>query len=414
MAFTSRKLNLRQAPSTHSAADGVLVVIGEIDAEASIPFRTELTAFVETQGGDVILDVSEVHVITAAGVRVLLEIADRLSGTARRLRLVTSAEVQRVLRAARVADVLETYDEFDDAVGAQAAALRRTFYRAADSGAVDVAPDELHRLRREIGDLRAKLRTRPLLARALGVLQERYRLADEDTARRLLREASQRYNLKMRMVAAAVLNAPPPAAGGSALWFPQRMRFPAPATMFPASGRRRTHTLPSLLDAVLDTALACTATAIGYVQLVDTGIGGLRLERHRGFTVDLADLLAHVDGGGTPCALAMDRRTRVVFPDIADGAVLTSKRVQEVMLGAGIRSVQSTPLLGPSGRCLGVVSTCHTRADHVPSAAERDQLDDIACQAGQWLEWHEHTTVLDALEDLHGRAKAAAQRNGHR
>ncbi|GGP78882.1 ANTAR domain-containing protein [Saccharothrix coeruleofusca] len=414
MAFTSRRLNLRQTPSAHPAAEGVLVVIGEIDAEASTSFRTELTAFVGTQGGDVILDLSEVGLITAAGVRVLLEIADRLSGTARRLRLVASAEVRRVLRAVRVADVLETYDELDDAVGAQAAALRRTFYRAADSGVVDVTPDELHRLRREIGDLRAKLRTRPLLARALGVLQERYRLPDEDTARRLLREASQRYNLKMRMVAAAVLNAPPPATGGAALWFPHRVRFPAPATMFPASGRRRTHTLPSLLDAVLDTALTCTATAIGYLQLVDTGIGGLRLERYRGFTAELADLLAHVDGGSTSCALALERRTRVVFHDIADSTVLTSKRVQEVMLGAGIRAVQSTPLLAPSRRCLGVVSTCHTRAEHVPSAVERGQLDDIACQAGQWLEWHEQTTVLDALEDLHGRARAATHRNGQR
>ncbi|WP_239110737.1 ANTAR domain-containing protein, partial [Streptomyces microflavus] len=45
----------------------------------------------------------------------------------------------------------------------------------------------------EVHDLRANLRTRPLIAQAQGILQERYGLRDAETAFDLLRDSSQQH-----------------------------------------------------------------------------------------------------------------------------------------------------------------------------------------------------------------------------
>lgn len=407
MVFTSRTLRLRPLPPSRPPA-GVLVVIGEVDALACDSFREQLADFVDAHDGDVIVDLSDVRLIAAAGVRVLLDTADRLAGTTRRLRLVCGAEVRRVLRAAQVTDVLETFAHLDAAVGAQAAALHRT----AASRALDGGSEELHRLRREVGDLRAKLRTRPLLSRALGVLQERYGLPDEDTAHRLLSEASQRHNLKMRVLADALLHAPRPASTASPRWFPGRSRTPAPPPAFLPPGRRHALDPAELLDALLQAALACTATAAGYAQRFDPGVDGLRLERHEGLPPDLVALLADVGGDGTCCGLALRRRSRVTVEDVANSLVLPAGPVNGALLRAGLRAVQSTPVLAPSGRCLAVVSTCAPEPGRTPTTAQQAELDRLAAEAGRWLQWHQRTTVLDALEHLHQRAREGSAPGG--
>ncbi|WP_037870928.1 ANTAR domain-containing protein, partial [Streptomyces sp. SPB074] len=91
----------------------------------------------------------------------------------------------------------------------------------------------------ELRDLRANLRTRPLIAQTQGVLQERYGLPDADTAFDLLRAGSQRHNVKLRTLASVFLSAPRPAEH-SPQWFPGRTRAPAPPLAF-APWLRRSH-----------------------------------------------------------------------------------------------------------------------------------------------------------------------------
>ncbi|WP_285504303.1 ANTAR domain-containing protein [Actinokineospora sp. NBRC 105648] len=384
--------------------DGVFAVTGDLPAAVAARFRTELFDLVEAWSGDVIVDLAAVSALAAANIRVLLDVADRLAGTGRRLRLAGGVEAQRVLRAARVTDTLETFATVAGALGAQAAASRRV--AAAAEG------DELRRLREEVRDLRAKLRSRPLIARALGMLQERYRLADEDVALRLLKEAAQRYNLKLHVFADALLSARPPVRPATepanrppADWFPGRIRPPAPGT--PALGPRhyQRHGVAVFLDAVLDAALACVGATAGDIRLVDPAAGGLRLERHRGLGPEFVSFFADADGLITPCATAMSRGTRVVVADVALDSIFAGTEARRVFLDAGALAVQSTPVLTPSGRCLGVVSTHQPVAGRVPTPAQEAELDLIAADAGEWLRWHQRTTILDALEHLHRRAR---------
>jgi hypothetical protein len=274
--------------------------------------------------------------------------------------------------------------------------------RARDETSIPAGADvELVRLSQRVHDLHQQLRSRPLIAQAMGVLQERYRLPDADTTSALLRTTSQQHNVKMRALAAAVLAAPPPASATASRWFPGRVRPPAPEPSFvPQPPTART----TFLDSVLDAAIAHTSATKGDIQLVDPVLATLVLERHRGFSPKFVKFFAKIDTERTACAEAWRSNTRVVVPYV-EHEPFYSDEARHELLTAGSRAVQSTPLIAPSGDCVGVVSTHYPSPGRRPTAAEQAQLDRIATEAGAWLSWHTHTTTLDALEDLHRLAR---------
>jgi anti-anti-sigma regulatory factor len=334
-------------------------VAGVADAESSGYLRDQLTELVDPASGDVIMDLHGLLELSTPGVQVLIDLAEQLATAGRRLRLASG-----------------------------------------NDGSVPLGPvhDELRRLRKEVRDLRGQLRTRPLVARALGILQARYGLRDESAAHELLRDASQRHNLKMRSVASAVLAAPPPAAGER--WFPGRVRRPAPEVGFLI---RTEQGLSTFFNALIEVACASMATAMGSVQLVDPDQGGLRLERQRGFTDEFIDYFNHVDGDDTACGLALRLGVRVVVADVATDPIYAGRESGEALRDMGVRAVQATPIV--ANQVLGMISTYHEEAGRVPSPAETAELDRIAAEAGTWLHWHQRTVVLDALEDLHHNAR---------
>jgi hypothetical protein len=335
-------------------------VAGVADAESSGFLRAQLTELVDPADGDVIMDLHGLLELSTPGVQVLIDLAEQLAIAGRRLRLASG-----------------------------------------NDGTVPLGPvhAELRRLRKEVRDLRGQLRTRPLVARALGVLQARYGLRDEAAAHELLRDASQRHNLKMRSVASAVLAAPPPAPGE--LWFPGRVRRPAPEVGFLT---RAEQGVSAFLNALMEAACACMATSMGSVQLVDPDQGGLRLERQRGFSDDeFMDYFSHVDGDDTACGLALRLGVRVVVADVVTDPIYAGRESGEALLVMGVRAVQCTPIT--AGKVVGMISTYHDEVGRIPSPDEAAELDRFATEAATWLRWHQRTVVLDALEDLHKNAR---------
>jgi anti-anti-sigma regulatory factor len=349
-----------------SHPSGVVVVRlqGAIDAAAS----DLLDKYLHVQDSTYVVDLSEVTLLSAAAIRVL---------AGHKLRVVASTpHIQRVLQ---LTEVMASYNSVPAAIAAQE-----------DAG-----------LRQQVFDLRAALRTRPHIARALGMLQGRYALTDADTAFELLRDSAQRYNLRLYTLASALLSAPPP-RHPTDRWFPGRVPRPAPELTFrshPADRRQnRTAVLSSLLDAVL----GYMATTTGDVQVADEN--GLRLEQHRGLPPDFLDFFATVDDATTSCAVAQRRKERVVVTDVATDPIFAGTTSGQMLVQAGIQAVQSTPLIAPSGRCVGVVSTHHTQRGHTPTEQQCDDIDRAVKETAAWLEWHQRTVVLDALEHLHQQA----------
>ena len=80
-------------------------------------------------------------------------------------------------------------------------------------------------------------------------------------------------------------------------------------------------------------------------------------------------------------------RNRVIVDDVTESTIFTHERSLEVLLDAGVRSVQSTPLIGTRGQLLGVLST-HCSIPGRPNVKELFDLDYFAAWAGALIEWY--------------------------
>ncbi|WP_169746136.1 ANTAR domain-containing protein [Streptomyces violens] len=363
----------------------------------------------------VAVDLSVVREVSVAAARGLAACAAELDRRGIRLLLAApSEEVTRALTAANGrADarpiVLPTAQ---DLITACVPDLPETG-RAADvplATPPDEKPEqelekEIERLRSKVRDLKGKVRTHPMIAQAQGVLQERYRLRDGQAAFALLRSSSQQHNVKLRALAAAVLNAPRPKSG-TARWFPDRTRTRPPKLPALPQVNGDATNRSAVISAVLHQALTVSDTPMGNVQLADRHAGGLRIEEHRGLNEEFVDYFDLVGKEGTSCALAARNVTRVTVTDVATDPVFTDEARYKI-LQAGSRAAHSTPLTTANGVCLGMVSTHHERPQQLLGPAQARALDRIGDQAGRWLAWHHRTIVLDALEHLHRTAVTA-------
>ncbi|WP_369194189.1 ANTAR domain-containing protein [Streptomyces djakartensis] len=264
--------------------------------------------------------------------------------------------------------------------------------------------DELERLRAEVRDLRARARVYPLISQAQGMLQERYGLADAESAFALMQRASQRHNVKLRNLAETLVTVDRPDAGQQ-LWFPRRVRQPPPELDF-TTAHRGPGSRSAVLKAVLGHTLTVTGTSMGNVQLTDRARGGLRMEEHTGLTDRFVDFFAHVGEDGTSCAQAARDVSQVTVRDVESAPVFTEP-ARLAILEAGSRACHSVPLTTASGLCVGMVSAHMDRPLTGLTAAQIKALDSMGGQAGRWLAWHDRTVVLDALEYLHALGRAA-------
>ncbi|MEV5406532.1 ANTAR domain-containing protein [Streptomyces albidoflavus] len=258
----------------------------------------------------------------------------------------------------------------------------------------------------EVHDLRASLRTRPLIAQAQGILQERYGLRDAETAFDLLRDSSQQHNVKLRTLASVFLSAPRPADGPQ--WFPGRTRAPAPELNFAPWLRRSRVPRSAFAEAVLSTALRCVRSSRGLLHVADPLIGP-QLEAHQGIPDALLDHLTRgPDGAGRgPATDAMREGRRGALTDGLADARLTEE-TRQALRAAGIGHAWYAPLRSASGESSGVITLYGPPPGPAPTETEWKALDLVVTQAGEWLDWHRRTVMLDALEQLHGQGRALA------
>lgn len=154
--------------------------------------------------------------------------------------------------------------------------------------------------------------------------------------------------------------------------------------------------LPALLLEILDTGMAITAADFGTMQLVDPDRSTLSIAAQRGFCPAWVQFWngagQHLGSSGACLA----RGERIVIEDVEQSEVLADPAALRSLLEAGVRAVQSTPLVTRSGTVLGVLST-HHRAPQRPGDRVLGRLDRLARLAA------------DCIESL--QARAAQSRN---
>src|ERR1041385_2132894 len=137
---------------------------------------------------------------------------------------------------------------------------------------------------------------------------------------------------------------------------------------------REGNELYKCLADIVETAITITGADKGNVQLLDSASGVLTIAAQRGFDEPFLKFFADVRNDASACGAAMQSRDRVIVEDVTQSQIFAGQASLNVLLDAGVRAVQSTPLLSSAGNLLGMIST-HFRIPHRPSERELRLID---------------------------------------
>lgn len=132
----------------------------------------------------------------------------------------------------------------------------------------------------------------------------------------------------------------------------------------------------SAIDALLAECIDVCSASLGNVQLMNWDIGRLKIRAQNGFSSEFLNFFEAVTiDDGCACAQALRTGNSVIIEDIElnDGF----RDCGEIMRRAGVRAVQSTPLISSSGVFIGVVST-HFTGVHRPTDGQIRGVCDAA------------------------------------
>ena len=166
----------------------------------------------------------------------------------------------------------------------------------------------------------------------------------------------------------------------------------------------------TLLEAILDAAIAITNADKGNIQLLNITFGELDVAANRGFDQPFIEFFSHIRPGVAACGTAMQTRECVVVEDVTLSPVfLATPRALELMLSNGVRAVVCTPLLTRTGQTVGVLST-HYAVPSKPSERDLHLLDMLARQAADFVERLHFDQALQAARDELAQANADLER----
>ena len=161
--------------------------------------------------------------------------------------------------------------------------------------------------------------------------------------------------------------------------------------------------LAGCLQKILKVAIAITEADKGNLQLWERGSGGLKIAAQQGFDQPFLDFFATVqEDEGACCGRALREGGRIVAEDVTQSEIFAGQDSLNVLLAAGVRAVQSTPLVSTSGTVLGMIST-HFSHPHRPSERELRLIDLLARQAADYIE---HKQAEEALRQSEDRFRA--------
>jgi GAF domain-containing protein len=139
-------------------------------------------------------------------------------------------------------------------------------------------------------------------------------------------------------------------------------------------------------DALLDVALELIGASFGNIQAIDWARGSLEIIRQRGFREEFLQYFKTVTPDDrSACGFALKTRKSIVISDVAGDKNL-SPQSRSVILDAGVRAVQSVPIVSTSGAYIGVLSA-HFPAVHRSSNAELDMVESLARATANLIVW---------------------------
>ena len=197
----------------------------------------------------------------------------------------------------------------------------------------------------------------------------------------LLRRASQRFNVPVRVLAARLVHGGP-CPGPS----------PAPVLFAPLGDGDAAPPLGALLDQVLAFALTLLGAERGNIQLADPATGALKIAAQQGFGPEFMEYFAAVTDDRSACGRAAQHHAQVVIADVTTDPGFAPHR--DIALASGFRAVQSTPLVNRAGHLVGMLST-HYPQPATPPRRDLQRLSRFGVLAGESLSTLLNTAPAD-------------------
>ncbi|MBV8082880.1 MAG: GAF domain-containing protein [Candidatus Eremiobacteraeota bacterium] len=142
--------------------------------------------------------------------------------------------------------------------------------------------------------------------------------------------------------------------------------------------------MDNLLAEILAVAKKITRSDMGNIQLVDRD-GVLRITVHDGFADEFLAFFSEVKESEAACGTALKTRQTIVVEDVERSPLFVGTPALKIMLNAGARAVQSTPIFSRSGELIGIFSTHYRQPRQIDTHTVR-LLGFLAAQAGRYIE----------------------------
>jgi PAS domain S-box-containing protein len=164
----------------------------------------------------------------------------------------------------------------------------------------------------------------------------------------------------------------------------------------------------SLLQDIVNAAIAITAADAGSIQLVEPDGASLRMVASHGLDPAFVEAYCCVRISQGTCGYAMQIGERVIVEDVMSSRLFAGLDMT-VMSASGIRAIQSTPLITRSGHLVGMLST-HYRSSRRPADRDLRVLDLLARQAADWIERRMAQVERERLLESERQARAESER----
>ncbi|MFS0897850.1 GAF domain-containing protein [Mycolicibacterium litorale] len=238
---------------------------------------------------------------------------------------------------------------------------------------------------------------------AVAKLQDDHGITDADTAFRALLTVSQRYDVKLRHLSAAVLSMEPASATAKSA--------PAPALSFSLRGRGDLPKRADVLNDLLTTAVDLFSAPAGAVQLRDTMHGGLCIESHAGLPEQFRHHFSYVEDAGSAAAHATAHCEVVRVDDVAISP-LYSFSDMEVLASCGVQAELAVPMCDEDGRNRGAVTVMFDSRRPRIDPFSVEMLHGHADSCAQWLRWYDSTVMPKLVGAVHDVSAALVAEAG--
>ena len=162
-----------------------------------------------------------------------------------------------------------------------------------------------------------------------------------------------------------------------------------------------------LLDEIMYSAVVIVDAKFGTLQLLKDD--SLQIVSYYGHQQPFLDFFASAESVASVCGEAMQRFERVLIEDVETSSLFVGTLSLDVMRTAGVRAVQSTPIISRNGELLGVLTT-QWDVPHSPDEHDLWRIDLLSRQAADMIEQVETEKELrDSEERFRTMANAIPQ-----